>query len=62
VIDETVDLDRELAELDEIARTLDEDRRTSDPTRGVVCSRGCPERPCSHIAHLVEAIIREEEQ
>jgi hypothetical protein len=52
------------AELDELAgieRMLDEDRRTSDPARGVICALGCSERPCPHTAHLVEAIIREEE-
>jgi hypothetical protein len=62
VIDKTLDLEAELAELDDVARMLEEDRRTSDPNRGVVCSRGCSERPCSHVAHLVEAIIREEER
>jgi hypothetical protein len=54
-------LEAELAELAGIERLLDEDRRTADPARGVVCSRGCSARPCAHTAHLVEAIIREEE-
>ncbi len=54
-------IEAELAELAAIERTLDDDRRRADPARGVICSRGCAERPCSHIAHLVEAIIREEE-
>jgi hypothetical protein len=59
---ETLDLDAELAELNDLVRTLDEDRRTADPARGVICSRRCAERPCSHTAFLVESIIREEER
>lgn len=39
---------------------LDEDRRTSDPNRGVVCARGCSDRPCDHVAYLVAAIRAEE--
>ena len=35
------------------------DRR---PNRGVICSRGCSERPCDHVTHLVAAIIRAEEE
>jgi hypothetical protein len=60
--DAVIDLDAVRAELDEIAQMLDRDRREADPTRGVICSFGCAERPCAHIAHLVEAIIREEER
>jgi hypothetical protein len=55
------DLDASIAEVEEIGRMLEEDRRRSDPNRGVICSLGCAERPCDHVRHLVEAIIREEE-
>ena len=61
MIDRTAEIDEQIAEIDEISRMLDEDRRTSDPNRGVICSLGCAERPCDHIAFLVAAIIREEE-
>jgi hypothetical protein len=53
-------LEAELDELADIERTLEADRRRADPARGVICSRGCSQRPCSHTAHLVAAIIREE--
>jgi hypothetical protein len=56
------DLDGAISQIDEIERILDRDRRTSDPARGVVCVRGCAERPCAHTAHLVETIVREEER
>lgn len=60
--DRTAEIDDQIAEIDEISRMLEEDRRTSDPNRGVICSLGCAERPCSHVVHLVAAIIRAEEE
>ena len=59
--DRIADLDDAIAEVEEISRMLEEDRRTSDPGRGVICVLGCSERPCDHTAHLVAAILREEE-
>ena len=56
------DLDDAIAEVEEVARMLEEDRRTSDPARGVICVLRCAERPCDHTAHLVAAIIREEDR
>jgi hypothetical protein len=60
VVTELSDLEEARREVDDLAAVLEVDRRTADPARGVTCSRGCSERPCSHTAYLVEAIIWEE--
>jgi len=60
--DRLSEVDELIAEIDDISTMLDDDRRTSDPNRDVMCSRGCLERPCDHVAHLVAAIIRAEEE
>ena len=55
-------IEDELAELADVEAMLDNDRRRADPMRGVVCVLGCSERPCEHVAYLVDAIKRTEEE